>query len=292
MRHWLLGLMALAAGTAPAAAQAPSRTAAAHPIAIGVTHAVNSAALGQVRVINVVLPLSYRKDTKRSYPVLYLIDGGVEQDLLHVAGAVRLGAMWGRSAEAIVVGLETIDRRRELAGPTKDPELLKRYPTTGASQSFRRFIRDEVKPLIERSYRTDGRDAVLGESLAGLFILETYLEEPSLFDAYAAIDPSLWWDKEALSLSAADKIGDQQKGRPIYIAAAKEQSEAPAAMERLVAAIKGGDAAWCRAWRPDLLHSTIYQQLVPQAVQFLLAPAEAAPAEFGFEVNCTDGSAD
>jgi predicted alpha/beta superfamily hydrolase len=246
--------------------------------------------LGQIRVINVVVPADYTTDLQKRYPVLYLIDGGIGQDLLHVAGVVHLGALWGRSADAIVVGIETRDRRRELAGPTRDPELLRKYPTAGSSDSFRRFIRDEVKPLVEHQYRTNGRDAVLGESLAGLFIVETYMREPSLFGAYAAIDPSLWWDKEALSLSVADSIGAGQRERPIYIAEAKEQGETPAVMNRVIAALKSGPSRWCMASRQDLLHTTIYQQLAPQAVQFLLPPDEKPPVEYGFVVNCTVGS--
>lgn len=293
MMRWVSGFAALATWIAPAAASAAmagAEPAKAQPINIGVAHQINSAALGELRSVNVVLPPSYGKDPKRTYPVLYLIDGGVEQDLLHVSGVVQLGAVWGRSGEAIVVGLETKDRRRELAGPTKDPELLKRYPAAGASASFRRFIREEVKPLIARTYRTNGKDAVLGESLAGLFIVETYLQDRSLFGAYAGIDPSLWWDKEALSLSAMKQANDGRKSPPIYIAAAKEQLEQPRALDRLISAIEKGAGKWCLASRPDLLHSTIYQQLTPAAVQFLLPAAEAPPAQFGFEVKCARAS--
>ena len=182
---------------APAPAVAPQGLAV-QPITIGTTHSVASAPMGEARIVNVVLPAGYVKEPKKRYPVLYLIDGGLEQDLLHVAGAVHLGAVWARSAEAIVVGIETKDRRKELSGPTQDAELLKRYPTAGSSASFRGFIRDEVKPLITTHYRTNGRDVVLGESLGGLFIVETFMADPTLFDAYAAIDPSLWWDREAL----------------------------------------------------------------------------------------------
>jgi hypothetical protein len=285
MRLWLLAL-ALAAGGAAAAV--PPLPPGAPPLNIGDTHRIVSAPLGEARIVNVVLPAGYAKAPGRRYPVLYLIDGGIEQDLLHVAGTLHLGAVWGRSAEAIVVGIETRDRRRELTGPTTDAELLKRYPTAGASAAFRAFIRDEVKPLIRASYRTSGRDAVIGESLAGLFILETYLEEPALFDAYAAIDPSLWWDGEKLSRAAAAKIGPRQQGRPIYLAMAKEQAEKPAAMKRVTGAIGAAGSSWCLASRPDLLHSTIYQQLTPQALQFLLPPKEPPAPEFGFTVICSE----
>lgn len=272
-------------GSAQAAAAPPSDSDA-QPITIGTTLAVASKALGEARKVNVVLPASYSKGSKR-YPVLYLIDGGVEQDLLNVAGVALNGGIWGRSADAIIVGIETKDRRRELVGPTADPELRKKYPTAGSSAAFRAFIRDEVKPLVEKNYRTSGEDAVIGESLAGLFIVETYMAEPGLFGSYAAIDPSLWWDKEALSKLAAARIGARQKGHPLYLAIAREQSEEPDAAARVTASVQSAGPRFCFNPRPDLTHATIYQQVSPQALQFLLPPAEPAPAEFGFEVTCS-----
>lgn len=283
MRHWIAAL-ALAAPVPALAAQAPE--AVGRTISIGRTHSIASARMGEARTVNVVLPAGYEKAPGKAYSVLYLIDGGIEQDLLHVAGGAQLGGMWGRSADAIVVGIETRDRRKELVGSTKDPELLKRYPTAGASAAFRDFIRDEVKPLIARNNRTNGHEAVVGESLAGLFILETYLTEPELFDAYAAIDPSLWWDQEALSRAAAGKIGPKQKERPVYLAMAGEQAETPAAMARVVQAIGSASPRLCATKRTDLRHSTIYQQLTPQALQFVLPPKEAPAPEFGFPVQC------
>ena len=278
----------LIAKLALVAALASSSASAQQPIAIGTSHPIASAALKEQRTINVVLPASYAKEPNKRYPVVYLIDGGVDQDLLHVAGVAQLGGIWGRSGETIVVGVETKDRRKELVGPTRDPELLKKYPTAGDSASFRKYLRDEVKPFVEANYRTSGRDVVIGESLAGLFIVETYLIEPQLFDGYAAIDPSLWWDKQSLSQVAASKIGDAQKGRTLYLAMAKEQAEEPAAMGRIVTKLEAGAPGnWCLAERPDLTHATIYQQLTPQALQYLLPPAEPAPAEFGFEVKCS-----
>ena len=142
-------------------------------IVLGTSQHVHSAALGEDRTINVVLPASYAKEPNKRYPVLYLIDGGVDQDLVHVAGVLQLNSAWGRAQEAILVGIATKDRRRELTGPVADAELLKKYPTSGSSAKFRSFIREQVKPLVERSYRTNGYDAVIGESLGGLFIVDT-----------------------------------------------------------------------------------------------------------------------
>jgi hypothetical protein len=65
----------------------------------------------------------------------------------------------------------------------------------GGSGKFRDFLRDEVLPWVNGRYRTSGRDALIGESLAGLFTIETFLREPELFDDYVSVSPSLWWEE-------------------------------------------------------------------------------------------------
>ena len=135
---------------------------------------------------------------------------------------------------------------------------------------------------MRRSFRTDGKDGVIGESLAGLFIVETWLAQPDLFGSYAAIDPSLWWDKEALSKTAARTLSGRKAAPRLYLAWAKETSEEPGGLNRFLGALpKSGER--CLNQRVDLGHSTIYQQLSPQALQFLFPPASPPPPEFGFE---------
>jgi len=77
------------------------------PIVLGRGYDIASAALGEVRHVNVYLPAGYATGETR-YPVLYLIDGGVDQDFVHIAG---LSHSTPRSAaafrEMIVVGIET-----------------------------------------------------------------------------------------------------------------------------------------------------------------------------------------
>jgi predicted alpha/beta superfamily hydrolase len=266
-----------------AAAAEPSSA----PIVLGTSYHWRSPAMGEERIVNVVLPDDYAAKPNARYPVLYVIDGGVDQDLVHVSGTEKLNAGWGRSADAIVVGIATKDRRKELVGPTHDPALLKQYPTAGGSAQFRRFIRDEVQPFVTRSFRTNGSSAVIGESLAGLFILETYLTQPELFGAYGAVSPSTWWDKEALSLTASSKVGPAQAGHPLYLAVGNEGPEVARADGRIVSAITGKVSRWCYAEHPDLVHSTIYHAVSPELLQFVLPPAQAPSPEFGFEVRCS-----
>lgn len=278
---------ALLALAAPLAAATPEVTSA--PVTVGEQLTFRSEVLGQERRLAIYLPPSYGEGGK-AYPVLYLIDGGLEQDFLHVSGTTTLNSMWARSQEAIVVGIETIDRRKELVGPTQNADLLEQYPTVGHSAEFRRYIAEEVIPLVEARYRTNGNRGVIGESLAGLFIVETALVEPGLFQHYAAISPSLWWDDERLSLAASGLLA----GKPapqLYMAIGEEGPEMQSGFERVVGALttlaSPSQDGWCAVIRPDLRHSTTYHALSPAALQFLFpVPSDEPPYE-GFEPPCS-----
>lgn len=279
----LLCLLLMALTCAASAAAQPV------PITIGETHTLASKPLAQERVVNVYLPADYATSAK-TYPVLYLIDGGLDQDFLHIAGTSALGALWARSQDVIVVGIATMDRRRELTGPTQDAALIKEFPTAGGSAAFRAFIRDEVMPMVAKSYRTSGETGVIGESLAGLFIVETYLNEPDLFDHYAAISPSLWWDDERLAkASAALLVKPSAKPHRLYLTIADEGREMQTGVDRLTAALGASSRSgqsWCYAPRPDLTHATIYHTVSPEALQYLFPTAVEQDPKSGFDLSC------
>ncbi len=96
----------------------------------------------------------------------------------------------------------------------------------GGSAAFRRFIRAELMPLVNARCRTTGETAIVGESLAGLFVVETFLLEPDLFDTYVAFDPSLWWNDAYLVKRAAE--GPERRRGPAEDALPGEQRRAGA----------------------------------------------------------------
>jgi len=77
---------------------------------------------------------------------------------------------------------------------------------------FRRFRRDELNPSIAAHDRVTPGSALVGESLAGRFVLETPLVAPDLFDSYFAVDPSVWWNQQPLVRSAAARFAAWSTG--------------------------------------------------------------------------------
>ena len=272
----LLALLALLAGSRGPALASPAPTAA--PLAIGETYELESGVLGETRRINVYAPPGALDVADARLPVLYMPDGGLFEDFLHVAGLVQVGAMNGTMRPFLLVGIENTERRRDLTGPTDDPEDLKIAPRVGRSAEFRSFLRDELMPFIDARYPTSGETAIVGESLAGLFAVECFLLEPGLFDTAIAIDPSLWWNRGELVARA----GALLRARPwrlsstLWLASSDEGGiAAPVAAlaESLSAYTGGGDSPglhWLHRPLPGERHLTIYHPAALQAFREVL----------------------
>jgi uncharacterized protein len=228
---------------------------------------VQSRALGEARPINVYTPPQYR--TLSALPVLYMPDGGVDEDFPHIVHAVDSLIARGAIRPVIVVGVPNTQRRRDLTGPTRVASDSAIAPRVGGSASFRRFLRDELMPEVERRYRTTRERAIIGESLAGLFIMETFLEEPALFTHYVVLDPSVWWNTGALVDSAASRLAHfDNSSRTLYFASSLEPSTSVglARLDAILRAAPPPGLRWTYVPRPDLEHSTIFRALESAAL--------------------------
>jgi hypothetical protein len=243
------------------------------PLVIGDTFTINSKVLGETRRINVYRPPGSAESADARLPVLYMPDGGMAEDFLHVAGLVQVFAGNGTMRPFLLVGIENTQRRRDMTGPTENAEDKKIAPRVGGSAAFRAFLRDELMPQVKERYRTTQESAIVGESLAGLFVVETFLLEPDLFDIYIAFDPSLWWNHHKL----VDDAGERLKARPtlrktLYFASSDE----PGIVENTqrFAEILGKTAPpgvhWHYEKMPDEHHSTIYHPAALKAFRAVL----------------------
>lgn len=277
MRAGLFFLAVLAMGSLPPPAEA------AEPVPAHQSFTLESKALKETRRINVYLPPGYEAAKSTRYPVLYMPDGGLEEDFPHIATTVDTGIRAGEIRPLIIVGIENTERRRDMTGPTEvdtDKKIAKRV---GGSAAFRDFIRDELMPSVRRKYRVTDETAIIGESLAGLFIVETFFLQPKMFGTYLALSPSLWWNSDELVRKAAERLKqlpDLHNG--LYLAAANEEIISPQAT-RLAETLRTGAPSglkWQFDPRPDLRHDNIYRSLAPQVLRqwfAVAAPASAAP---------------
>ncbi|HYO72080.1 MAG TPA: alpha/beta hydrolase-fold protein, partial [Archangium sp.] len=203
----------------------PARAEATEPVPPHQSFTLESKALKETRRINVYTPPGYDAAKSTRYPVLYMPDGGLQEDFPHVATTVDTAIRAGEMRPLIVVGIENTERRRDMTGPTQVEEDRKIAPRVGGSAAFRSFIRDELMPQVRRRYRVTNETAIIGESLAGLFIVETFFLQPKLFDTYIALDPSLWWNREELVRKARGRLEAQPDLRnTLYLSSANEET--------------------------------------------------------------------
>lgn len=156
------------------------------------------------RNILVYLPPGYLEHEKKHYPVLYMNDG---QNMFDGATSFVHGEEWGldESVEELVREREiepliivaiynTGHERIEEYTPTIDPKLKK----GGRANLYGSFIIEELKPLIDSSYRTRvgaGHTGIGGSSLGGLVSLYLAFKHPNVFGNVLAMSPSVWWDR-------------------------------------------------------------------------------------------------
>lgn len=270
--HIVAGIV-LASSSALAQSEAGS-AGAAQALTIGETFTIQSKALGDTRRINVYLPPPYAASPDARLPVLYMPDGGMGEDFLHVAGLVQVSVGNGTMRPFILVGIENTQRRRDLTGPTQIAEDRKIAPTVGGSAIFRQFVRSELMPVINSRYRTTTETAIMGESLAGLFVVETFFVEPDLFDTYIAFDPSLWWNNGELVNGASSRLrAAGNRPHTLYLASSREdRSELTNRLAEVLEKNAPANLKWQYEPMPSETHATIYHPAALLALRRLFKP--------------------
>jgi len=178
-------------------------------ITIGTVDTVYSKILGEKRAILVHVP---KGDKTEKYPVLYILDG--EE---HFQSAVAIDEqMSGVTPPMIVVGITNTNRERDLT-----PTHVANSKESGGGENFIAFIEKELMPYVESHYSTAPYRIFSGHSLGGLTVMNAFFNHTNLFNAYIALDPSLWWDGQRwIKRYQAELSGHNFNKKSLFIAIA------------------------------------------------------------------------
>lgn len=252
------------------------------PFVLGVIDEIQSTVLGEKRILNIYLPGGYKKEDTTRYPVIYLLDGSADEDFIHVVGLVQFNNFeWiNQVPKSIVVGIATVDRRRDFTYPTTIVKDKTKYPTTGHSDKFIGFLEKELQPYMARNYKTNSSNTIIGQSLGGLVATEILFKKPALFNKYIIISPSLWWDNASLLNYAPSLLEENFANKTdVYIGVGKEglvPGDFPRVMEvdanMLADKIKATKSKSVRVYfdyLPQEDHATISHQAIFNAFRLL-----------------------
>jgi predicted alpha/beta superfamily hydrolase len=167
---------------------------------------MHSAILPDDRNVHVYLPPQYATEPDRRFPVFYLHDG---QNLFDPHTSYLPGRTWhagqaadrtnadGSAEPVILIGANNTGLRRMAEyTPTRDLRM-----GGGDGARYGRLLTEELKPFIDRTYRTKPEaraTGVGGSSLGGLISLYLGLERPDVFSRIAVLSPSIWWDHRSI----------------------------------------------------------------------------------------------
>jgi predicted alpha/beta superfamily hydrolase len=169
-------------------------------------HEFHSEILPDDRTVSVYLPPQHLEQEERRFPVLYLHDG---QNLFDGRTSYIAGRTWQAHTTAdllteqneieplILVGIANTGLRRMAEyTPTRDFKM-----GGGEGKSYGRLLMEELKPWVDRRYRTlpDAQNTgVGGSSLGGLISLYLGFANPGVYGKVAVMSPSLWWDQRSI----------------------------------------------------------------------------------------------
>ncbi|WP_224366300.1 alpha/beta hydrolase-fold protein [Hyalangium versicolor] len=178
--------------------------------------------LPRKRDIIVWLPPEYDEGPKRRYPVLYMHDG---QNLMDAATSYT-GAEWrvdeaaqqlvtaGDVEPLIIVGVYNTEDRFSEYTQVKDTGEFASLGG-GNADAYGKFLVEELKPMIDRTFRTKTgpQDTGLaGSSLGGLVTLHLGIKYPNIFRRLGVVSPSVFWgNKDILARVKALKKKTPQK---------------------------------------------------------------------------------
>jgi predicted alpha/beta superfamily hydrolase len=139
--------------------------------------------LKEQREFFIRLPKGY-KDTKRDYPVIYLLDANNEtltyMKNLYFHSVTQIDRLMeqGDIPESIVVGL-----------PFKSNQWFSNVSSN--SEPFRDYLTKELSSYINDNYRTANNNILIGQSYSALFVINSLPSSSKTFNSYVAIEPIL-----------------------------------------------------------------------------------------------------
>ncbi len=152
---------------------------------------IDSRKMDMKREIYISVPSSYDKNSKKTYPLLVLLDGDYLFEPFH--GALSYGNHWDDLPEMIIVGISQNNGEERF----DDTKLNEEGLPEGRSANFFEFVGGELMSHIESKYRIAPFKMIAGHDVTAGFINLFLFKENPIFNAYIALSPELGANMEA-----------------------------------------------------------------------------------------------
>jgi len=243
---------------------------------------LTSTFVDEVFKVHVYFPRGY-DEMKEPIPVVYLLDA--EYSFGAVAYTIRRLIKDNLIPPVLLVGVayevpydEYYSRRERDFTPTV--AHLEYFPAAGHAEAFSRFLREELVPFVNKSYRVDPDDrTIVGLSFSGLFCTYILFADTDLFNRYVIVSPSLWWDNGVLFDYEAD-YRSRHATLQAHVYWASGEEDGPdilkdlRRMEQVLAERRYPGLQYQVKLFPDETHPTVFPIAVSHGLRFVFAKGE------------------
>jgi len=148
---------------------------------------IASVRVGETREFWVSLPDGYDKSGEK-YPVLYMMDADFNFNS-GLIGGLRYAAFLGEMPEFIIVGIKNTDRSKDIF--PEEITFQDGSKSGGRADRYLDFIREELIPHIDKTYRTEDFRVLYGTSNTGFTTVYALFRNPDTANAYIAASATL-----------------------------------------------------------------------------------------------------
>jgi uncharacterized protein len=180
--------------------------------------------------IQVSLPTGYYRSDK-SYPVLYVLDGDKS---FGMTKEITDWLIWSKEIRDIIVvgisygkGTDIWWKKRARDYTQFKDTVYYYYPNAGGADNFLRFVKNELFPIVNNSYRTrQDSNAIMGLSFGGLLSTYALFKQPDMFKEYIIISPSLFWNGNSILKTEVDYFSSHKElNKIVYMAYGSSDSK-------------------------------------------------------------------
>lgn len=260
------------------------------------SHSFHSTILKEERFFDIYTPADIKSAKIKPAEIIYVLDGAahfttVIELLKQLAKETRDSSF----SRKIVVGIGNIWARDKDYTPTHvmyssfiDSNAAK---VSGGGEQFISFLKKELIPYVDSIFPVAAKRILIGHSLGGLMVVHTLFKHTALFNKYAAIDPSMWWDDQRLLKQAKIQLANKKfENSSLFLgvantsskdmldaAAIRKNTSRKTALNRpsvLLADYINANAKLSFEWKyyKNLDHMSVFRSAVYDGLKFLLKP--------------------
>jgi predicted alpha/beta superfamily hydrolase len=249
------------------------------------TESIASRLLHQNRAIEVYLPEESTRQPTARFETLYVLDGDWNTKI--VTEIVNFMRQLGMIPPVIVVSVPNYFDSHGINSRDRDltPSAVDDEPRSGGAREFLAFLKEELIPLVDLHYPTNGIHLIHGHSYGGLFLMYVLENEPQLFDGYLVLDPALRWDHNAFKAGLRDRIAAiPTRGKAVYVAGRAGAGAKDMGLDDLEPILKAGLPSalhWRMTLYEDETHDSLKLKATYDALKFAYDGYTQDPVDVG-----------